>query len=519
MPKVCPNCGDRFADAVALCPSDGATLRAADPGSDFIGSIVADRYVVTEALGEGGMGKVYRARHVRLPRDAAIKVLHAHMVQDPGAVARFDREAANASRIDHENVVRVFDFGETSDGLVYLAMEFVPGRTLKDVLSEDGPLTIPRAADLVNQVAGGLDAAHKLGIVHRDLKPDNVLVLPDEHGGFRCKIADFGIAKAIGSGEKSLTRTGFVIGTPEYMSPEQLLGEEVDHRSDVYSLALLAFQCLTGQTPFDSATPDRGMMARLTNQPRALSDLRPNESWPKDLQAVLNKGLDRERVRRYESAGQFAAAFARATTSPIALRQAPQPLQTPVKVKVRTPLAVPVVPRDNTPAPPAKRPAPQQAPSTPRGPVSAQIPQPARARRVLLLPRIPIVRWTVTAAVLGFGWLVLTEGSVGRATRRVKVLARNAEWSLKRLVGGAPSGAPGTVRSQATDDTVNAAMPGGSVIPPPERARPDSAPAEPVKPPVASPRVDSSSPPKRDTSTSQETDTSSSAKLPPEPTG
>ncbi len=437
MPKVCPNCGTHYADALAVCPNDGVTLRASDPGGGFIGTIVADRYVITEELGEGGMGKVYRARHVRLPRDAAIKVLHPRMVQDPAALSRFDREAANASRIDHENVVRVFDYGETTDGLVYLAMEFVPGRTLKDVLAKEGPLTLARAINFVQQVADGLDAAHHLGIVHRDLKPDNILVLRDETGAEKCKIADFGIAKAIGSGEKSLTQTGFVIGTPEYMSPEQLLGEPIDQRSDVYALALVAYQCLTGETPFDSNTPDRGMMARLTNHPRTLRELRADQRWPKDLQQVLNKGLDRERAKRFASAGELAAALASAMKSPIAdVAKTPDPAPPPPK-KERTPAAAPIVHRE-TPAQIPHRQTPRSH-GTPAVPEMARpVTAPRRVRRFYLrrfLPRVPIVQWTMTAAVIGFGWLLLTEGSFPRALRKAGYFARRAESSIMRMAG------------------------------------------------------------------------------------
>ncbi len=458
MPKVCPNCATHYPDAIAVCPADGATLRAADPGSDFIGTIVADRYVITHVLGEGGMGKVYRARHVRLPREAAIKVLHPRMVQDPAAVSRFDREAANASRIDHENVVRVFDFGETADGLVYLAMEFVPGRTLKDVLEQEGPLTLARAANFVQQVADGLDAAHRLGIVHRDLKPDNILILRDDTGAERCKIADFGIAKAIGSGEKSLTQTGFVIGTPEYMSPEQLLGEEIDQRSDVYALALVAYQCVTGETPFDSKTPDRGMMARLTNQPRRLVELRPELKWPKDLQQVLNKGLDRERAKRFASAGELASAIAEALKSPVeevvAAPVAPPP-PAPVAAKSRTPATSPVVKRD-TPLAYRQTPRAQRSQGTPAVPVVARpetAPRPVRRLRLPMLPRVPIVRWTVTAAAVGFGWLVLTEGSLPRALRRAGAIARRAESTIMRMAGSSKASRPATPATPAAADS------------------------------------------------------------------
>ncbi|HEY0777061.1 MAG TPA: serine/threonine-protein kinase, partial [Gemmatirosa sp.] len=238
MPKVCPVCGTSYPDQNVFCANDGSALHAADPDGDLIGSVIADRYLVTDLLGEGGMGKVYLARHVRLPQQAAIKVLRPEQARDPGAVTRFNREAANASRIDHDRVARVYDYGESGDGVVYLAMEYVAGRTLKAILIDGGPMEPRRAAGIVQQVADALDAAHRTGVVHRDLKPDNVLVIEDV-GGDRVKVVDFGIAKAFGADEGGggLTRTGYVVGTPEFMSPEQLLGAPLDARSDVYALA------------------------------------------------------------------------------------------------------------------------------------------------------------------------------------------------------------------------------------------------------------------------------------------
>ncbi|MGQ0649796.1 MAG: serine/threonine-protein kinase [Gemmatimonadaceae bacterium] len=312
MPKVCPVCDTVYADTNAFCPVDGTTLHVVDLEGGLIGSVIADRYLVTDLLGEGGMGKVYRARHVRLPQQAAIKVLRRDMVSDPAAVARFNREASNASRIDDENVARVYDFGEASGGTVYLAMEYVPGRTLKEVVKSEGPLAPRRAAGLVRQVARGLDAAHRLKIIHRDLKPDNVLVVQGPDGQERVKVVDFGIAKAFGAGDGSLTKTGFVVGTPEFMSPEQLLGTALDARSDVYALALVAFQCLTASLPFAGDTPERSMTARLSSPPRRLLEAAPNTRWPESLQAVFDAALSREVDLRPESAGTFAQMLASA---------------------------------------------------------------------------------------------------------------------------------------------------------------------------------------------------------------
>ncbi len=477
MSKVCPACNKTYADAQAFCPTDGTALRATDIASSFVGSIIADRYVVTELLGEGGMGKVYLARHVKLPRQAAIKVLHARMVKDADAIARFNREAANASRIDHDRVARVFDFGETTDGLVYLAMEYIEGRTLKRLLEEDGPMPPVRASRVVRQIAEGLDAAHRLGIVHRDLKPDNILVTRDERGVDRCKVVDFGIAKAIGSGERSLTQTGFVVGTPEYMSPEQLLGQDIDHRSDVYALALLAYQCLTGEPAFDNKTPDRGLMARLTSEPRSLGTVRPDKRWPEQLQVVFNKGLSRDRDQRHGSALGFAddfdlAAAAKAAPlekpakKPVAKIESKAEASTDAKSAppVQTPAGGNVAPTGRSagtppqgfppnaqyPMPYATPPQPGYPPGYPGGapmyapgypPAAAPTAPRARGWRFPRFPRFPIVRWAGTLFIIWFAYLLITEGSFRRAVRRVTSVVRGVEADARRMVpGGTPAG-------------------------------------------------------------------------------
>ena len=305
MPKVCPVCETVYPDANAFCPVDGTTLHVVDLEGGLIGSVVADRYLVTDLLGEGGMGKVYLARHVRLPQQAAIKVLRKEMVRDPAAVARFNREASNASRIDDEHVARVYDFGEASGGTVYLAMEYVAGRTLRELLTRQGALEPRRAVALVDQIAKGLDAAHRLKIIHRDLKPDNILVVEGSDGRDRVKVVDFGIAKAFGAEDGNLTKTGFVVGTPEFMSPEQLMGSALDARSDVYALALVAFQCFTASLPFGGDTPEQAMTARLMSPPRRLADV-SGRDWPPQLQAAFDAALSREVAGRPESAGEFA---------------------------------------------------------------------------------------------------------------------------------------------------------------------------------------------------------------------
>jgi eukaryotic-like serine/threonine-protein kinase len=316
MPKTCPICGVTYSDTNAFCPADGTTLRADESNGDLIGTVIADRYLISKLLGEGGMGRVYLASHVRLPQQAAIKVLHPSMVQDSAAVARFNREAANAARIEHDRVARVFDFGETSNGLVYLAMEFVPGRSLASILEETPALPPVRAANLVFQVAEGLDAAHRMSIVHRDLKPDNIMVITDESGVDRAKVVDFGIAKVVDAAAAKgtqLTQAGTAIGTPQFMSPEQVFGEQLDARSDVYALALVGYQLFTGILPFDSSTPERALTARIVSDPKTLADAAPDIAWPPALQDAFNRALAREPAERTSSALDFADAVVAAT--------------------------------------------------------------------------------------------------------------------------------------------------------------------------------------------------------------
>jgi serine/threonine-protein kinase len=315
--KICPVCSTEYPDDVKFCPNDGQTLRAAAPASDLVGQVVADRYHVIKKLGEGGMGQVYLAEHVKMGRRSAIKVMNPSMVHDPDAVARFNREAANASRINHPNVCATYDFGETPDGLIYLAMEFIEGEPLTDLLEREGALPVRRAVAIFLQVADALQAAHDLGIVHRDLKPDNIMLTRRKAGDDVVKVVDFGIAKAVGGGGdesgQKVTKTGLVVGTPEFMSPEQLSGDKLDGRSDLYSLALVVYRMLAGKLPFEATTVQETMIKRLTDEPAKLAALRPDLAFPPGLQPVLDTALARSPVERYQAVAKFAADVASVT--------------------------------------------------------------------------------------------------------------------------------------------------------------------------------------------------------------
>ncbi len=305
--KTCPVCSKEYPDNVKFCPVDGSTLRAKSPTADLVGQVVADRYAIIKKLGEGGMGAVYLGEHVKMGRKSAIKVMNPSMANDPDAISRFNREASNASRISHPNVCQIYDFGETPEGIIYLAMEFIEGAALTDIIEKEGALPPARAARILRQSADALAAAHDLGIVHRDLKPDNIMVVQGKDGSDIVKVVDFGIAKAVAGDEagQKVTKTGLVVGTPEYMSPEQLSGDKLDGRSDIYSLGLVFYRMLTGVLPFQADSAQETMIKRLTDDPMTLETARPDIAFPPKLQAVLDKALARSPSERYGSATDF----------------------------------------------------------------------------------------------------------------------------------------------------------------------------------------------------------------------
>ena len=251
------------------------------------------------------MGTVYLAEHVKMGRKSAVKVMNPGMGQDADAISRFNREASNASRINHPHVAGIYDFGETPDGLIYLAMEYVEGESLTSMVRAQGALPAMRAAEITRQAAEGLSVAHEMGIVHRDLKPDNIMLAKNRDGSDCVKVVDFGIAKAASNEAQKVTRTGMVVGTPEYMSPEQLAGDPLDARSDVYSLALVAFHLLTGKLPFPSETEQETMIMRLTDRPRTLAEMKPDVTWTPKVQQVMDRALERDAKARYQTAAEF----------------------------------------------------------------------------------------------------------------------------------------------------------------------------------------------------------------------
>ena len=473
MTKVCPICNTSYPDTNAFCTNDGATLRSEEKSQDLVGSVIADRYRIEKLLGEGGMGRVYLAQHVRLPQKAAIKVLHPSMVTEVDAVARFNREAANAAKIDHDRVARVFDYGDTSDGLVFLAMEFVPGRTLRDMIGELGKLPPARAANITFQIAEGLDAAHRIGIIHRDLKPDNVLVVTDDNGVDRSKVVDFGIAKAVDNSQTQLTQTGMLVGTPEFMSPEQVLGEQLDARSDVYALALVAYQLFTGGLPFGGTTPERSLAARLMEDAKPLSFAAADVEWPSALQDAFDRALARDPADRTATAIEFGDSVVAATEAWLgaSVLRGRTPLSNPSLVGIATLTPTGVSTTSPTPSVPSQTTGGTRA-SIPTG--APAVVEPV-ARKT---SRVPVIAGGVVVLVVAFvaGLVFMNGRKTGSATVMPSLIDQSTPQAVAAVSGP-------TVPVVAAERPVQAESrgnpPAGAAQSPPAQQPPSNPPTNP----------------------------------------
>jgi len=365
MTTRCPSCQNTYADDARFCPRDGTKLEtvatpAAAPGSppfvppavsppasharvfeplgaegrttsqrggsgsagrapdysELVGETLDARYVVTRKIGEGGMSFVYLADDTLKKESVAIKILSPALSHDRTAMARLRREADLAGKLVHRNVCHIIRLGETFNGLVYVVMPYVEGELLCDVTNRHQQLPLERTVRYIIDIAAGLQVAHALGIVHRDLKPENIMISTNADGSDRAIVMDFGLAKErkVSPEIKKLTATGIVLGTPEFMSPEQLRGKALDARTDVYSLGLMAYEMLSGRLPFIGRTQQEVMIARLRSEPTPIRAARPDLNIPAAVEKVLLKSMQREPADRYQSAPEFATALATAAS-------------------------------------------------------------------------------------------------------------------------------------------------------------------------------------------------------------
>ncbi|KAF0203671.1 MAG: serine/threonine protein kinase bacterial, partial [bacterium] len=301
--KVCSLCGKQWSDNTKFCPVDGTTvidivprvtsmrpsvrnkdkekkIEKLDPWANLIGKTLNRTYQIEEKLGQGGMGAVFRARHLGIGDAVALKVISEEHTKDSVMLARFRREAQAVRRLAHPNAVTVHDFNSTEEGLYFMVMEFVRGQTLEQYLSEQGGVVSPqRALEILRPVANALDVAHSLGIIHRDIKPANLMLCQDSAGREQIKVLDFGTARLTTNNDPDavlLTHQGQIFGTPFYMAPESVLGEPITHSVDIYSLGIVLYKMLTGTLPFQS---DKSMQVMMSHA-HTLPDL-PSARYPK----------------------------------------------------------------------------------------------------------------------------------------------------------------------------------------------------------------------------------------------
>ncbi|HVT37729.1 MAG TPA: serine/threonine-protein kinase, partial [Gemmatimonadaceae bacterium] len=276
--------------------------------ANLAGQVLDGRYAIVKKVGEGGMSYVYLAHDVSSNERYAIKILSPNLSKDENAMARLRREAALGIRLAHPNVCHIVRMGETEDGLVYVVMPFVEGEVLADRTNGRGSLPLAMTVGFVSEIAAGLHIAHQLKIIHRDLKPENVMISTRPDGTEHAVVMDFGLAKERRAGGEleKLTATGIILGTPEFMSPEQLRGKPLDARTDIYSLALMTYEMLTGELPFEGRTQQEQMIARLRSDPIPIRQRRRGADVPEAVERVLTKAMARNMEERYATAPEFA---------------------------------------------------------------------------------------------------------------------------------------------------------------------------------------------------------------------
>ncbi|MBI4850757.1 MAG: protein kinase [Acidobacteria bacterium] len=298
--KVCPQCQTQFNDNATFCGQDGSRLSpySKDKTKEdlLVGTWLDAKFKIISKLGQGGMGAVYKAEHVRMGRLCAIKVIPTDLSQSFDVIERFEYEAKLSAKLTDPHAIGVFDFGKTADGMFYLVMEYVDGETISSILRREGPMPLARVIEICKQAGAALADAHSQKIIHRDLKPDNIMISKKNNQDW-VEVLDFGIAKFSDEGHAQ-TNVGLVMGTPAYMSPEQVSGDKLDTRSDVYSFALVVYQMLVGALPFPVESSRNTMISRLMHNPQPPSIVNPKIVLPKEVEKAIMAALARNREER-----------------------------------------------------------------------------------------------------------------------------------------------------------------------------------------------------------------------------
>jgi serine/threonine protein kinase len=337
--RRCPKCHSVYTGDARFCPKDGSQLvdvapapapaspgstqvrqavkpkGGADPAKTLRDQVLDQRYKVVRKLGEGGMSFVYEAKDISSGESVAVKIMTPKLAQDRTAAERLRREAGLAMRLDHPNICRILRLGETVDGLIYLVMPLLKGELLSDKEVREGPIPIDAGVPIMREVCDALNFAHQQQIIHRDLKPENIFICPQPDGKLKAVVTDFGLAKERRTepGMAKLTATGIILGTPEFMSPEQIRGKVLDGRSDIYALGLVAYEMFTGKLPFEGATAQDMMIARLRGQPLPLRKARQDLEFSPQFEKALMKAIEAEPTSRYQTAAEFGQALVEAS--------------------------------------------------------------------------------------------------------------------------------------------------------------------------------------------------------------
>ncbi|MEO6952120.1 MAG: protein kinase [Polyangia bacterium] len=313
--KRCPTCQAACLDTHRHCASCGSDLSAveSEDGDPFLGTTLVGKYQLLELIGVGAMGRVYRALHLGLDTQVAVKLLNSDIASDPISAKRFQNEARASSRLHHPNAIAILDFGQAASGTLYLVMELLRGRTLAQLVRDEGPLPPARLSDLLGQALAALDEAHEAGIIHRDFKPENIFIETLRSGREHVKVLDFGIAKLRGETDAALTSAGLVCGTPDYMSPEQIRGLELDPRSDVYAAGVVMYEALTGRRLHEGVTALIDVLqAHLNLTPAPFLQRRPDLQISPLVEKVCMRALSKDVALRYASASELRTALERA---------------------------------------------------------------------------------------------------------------------------------------------------------------------------------------------------------------